>query len=140
MAVLFKGMSKDNFVDGLVMKTGLNGHELFDYLMSILPEEKKEEKKEEPHYPTKDIARFYGTAKEAKDYLEILGADADTLKWFAASALEYKTVMLAYWANAKRFEWTTPIIVLSPSRANKETVGEQTFVACWNEEKKIYEI
>ena len=87
MAVLFKGMSKDNFVDGLVMKTGLNGHELFDYLMSILPEEKKEEKKEEPHYPTKDIARFYGTAKEAKDYLEILGADADTLKWFAASAL-----------------------------------------------------
>ncbi len=45
MATLFHGMSKDNFADGLVKQTGKNGHELYDYLLSLIPEEEKEEEK-----------------------------------------------------------------------------------------------
>lgn len=138
MASIFKGMSKDNFLDSLVEKTGLNGHELFDYVMATLPDNKKETRKECDWFPIKDTVKFYGTTAEAISYLEMLGADEDNVKWFKAGSPGFQASMLCSYARAKRFEWTTPVRVLTPNRAERERIEDYTYIGFWNEEEKIY--
>lgn len=137
MARLFRGMSTDNFLDSLVEKTGLNGHELFDYVMNALPEKKKE-KKECDWFPNKDTVKFYGTTAEAIGYMEMLGADEDTVKWFKAGSPGFQASLLCSQARAKRFEWTTPVRVLTLNMATKEHMEDRTYVGYWKEDEKIY--
>lgn len=135
MATIFKGMSKDNFLDDLVQRTGLNGHDLHEYLVSLLP--KEEEKKNTDHYPTQEIARFYGDRFAAVLYLEGLGADESAVKLFKASSYEFRAAQLAAAARVKRFEWTCPITILRPN--GEQDTQDRTFVGFWNAEKEIYE-
>ena len=79
MATIFRGMSKDNFLDGLVEKTGLNGHELYDYLVKLTGDKpvirEKEEKREERTSCYKGKYEFSGSRQELIDLLKLHDAD-----------------------------------------------------------------
>lgn len=138
MASLFKGMSKDNFLDSLVEKTGLNGHELYDYLISLMPKEKKEEEKVCDWYPTKEIARFSGKLSDIQDYMRTLGANEKVIAATGGMTLGYIASILCSLNRVKRFELTTPVRILSPNMRQKERIEDRTYIGYWNEEEKHY--
>jgi hypothetical protein len=106
MASTFKGMSKENFLDGLVLESGLNGHELYNYLISAIRENKKAEvKKEEPVFtkPLKEREYFSGSRQELYKYILDHGGDTTYLCCGSEEAIASYVAKLT---NCKIFVWT----------------------------------
>lgn len=106
MANVFKGMGKDNFVDSLVIETELNGHELYDYLVSLIRENKKPEvKKEELVFtePLKEREYFSGSRKEIYDYILAHGGDTTYLDCCSEDVIASYAAKVS---NSKLFIWT----------------------------------
>ena len=137
MADLFKGMSQSNFLDGLVRKFGLNGHELYDYLMSLKVSIPEEVDKNDVR-PIKDIGRFYGNNRDALNYIISLGADEKIQQLFKASSPEFRACIMCSVARTHRFEWTAPVHLLTPNMTEKEKIVDKTFIGYWDEEREIY--
>ena len=136
MATTFSGMSRDIFLDKLVERTGKNGKELFEYLMGLIPEEKKEKNLREE--PIKDFDSFYGSATDALSYLISLGADEFTQKLFKASSLEFRAAILAATARVRRFAWTAPMRILTPNMTEKEHQEGRTYIGFWDDNTMCY--
>ena len=107
MAKLFSGMSQTNFLDELVSKTGKNGHELFDYLVSLLDGKEPQKPKTDETVKTYTGKReFAGSRKELIDLLKLHGADC-----YGISAVT-KYAMCLYAARVfgvKEFRWYEPV-------------------------------
>lgn len=138
MAELFKGMSKDKFVDDLVEKTGLNGHELYDYLMANIKKPEPKVAETESFYPTVDEITFRGTRKEARQYIIDRGATDIQQGLFGASSYEFAAAQMARIAKARKFYWEFPVRVVNPKM---KTDRMMTYVAYafWNDEKQQYD-
>ena len=76
MAKLFSGMSQTNFLDGLVARTGKNGHELYDYLVSLIPKEETVER-EEVVRECVAPSIFIGTKQEFLDWAQMYMREDD---------------------------------------------------------------
>lgn len=106
MASLFKGMSKDDFLDGLVNETGLNGRELYNYLISLIRENKKPEKKKEESAftePLKEREYFSGSRQEMYEYILAHGGDTTHLGCCSENAIANYAAKLS---NSRLFIWT----------------------------------
>lgn len=108
MATLFHGMSKDSFLDELVKQTGKNGHELYDYLMSLIPEEEKEEK-EMVLSNREGVPQYYkgtraGLLEWARPFMK--ESDYDLLyKWQSSMAYGYFAQSVAAAIGLVDFTW-----------------------------------
>ena len=110
----FSGMSKDSFLDGLIAKTGMNGHQLYEYLMDLVdknPIEKEETKKEDiiPKDGLRPGIEFYGSSyKDLKDYAKKAGVSETMIKWLGASAPSFAACIIAAELKLKWFMWEKP--------------------------------
>lgn len=134
MATIFTGMSKDTFLDKLVEKTGKNGKELYDYLLELIPEAKKETDSS-AWEPLREFGSFYGNNAAALNYLISLGADESTQKLFKASSPEFRAAILAATARVMRFEWTAPVHMLG----SNDHWEDRTYIGYWNGDTKHYD-
>lgn len=105
MAKLFRGMGRDNFLDGLVEMTGKNGHELYDYLKEIIESHKEPEEKIEEVPQYNGTPSFRGTRKEFYGFLELHGGERYTKNgkdiWSACTV----DALANYAANLLKVEW-----------------------------------
>lgn len=108
MAEYFKGMSKDKFVDDLVLATGLNGRELFDYMLSLIPREKEEEEKELK--PTKEGTEFFGSLRELREYFLLRGGSEKMARFLGACAPDFAAAIVAGELGMDWFCWKKPIM------------------------------
>lgn len=113
MAKFFSGMSKDNFVDGLVAKSGMNGHELYDYLIELLeehPKVKKETKLEDviPKEGLRPGIEFCGGYQELKSYAKMAGVSDNMIQLIGASAPAFAACVMAAELKLKWFMWEKP--------------------------------
>ena len=139
MAELFKGMSKDKFIDGLVEHFGLNGHELYDYLMGVKKPEPKEVETDLSFYPVENEVAFRGTRQEALQYIIDRGATEMEQKLFKASSYGFAAAQLAAFARARKFFWEFPARILNQATgAERVVVGEA--YSFWDEETQKYDI
>lgn len=107
MAKYFSGMSKDNFVDGLVEKFGLNGHELYDYLLSLAPP--KEETVKEVIVPTKRGGmEFCGKYRDLKEFASLNGVSEKMVCLIGASAPSFAACVVAAELGLEWFMWEIP--------------------------------
>ena len=139
MADLFKGMSKDKFLDGLVERFGLNGHELYDFLMEVKKPEPKEVETDISFYPVEDEVVFRGTRQEALQYIIDRGATEMEQKLFKASSYGFAAAQVAAFARARKFFWEFPARILNQATgAERVVVGEA--YGFWNEDTQKYDI
>lgn len=113
MAKFFSGMSQSNFLDGLVSITGLNGHELYEYLEQLVrenPKEKKEKKIAEviPQNQLRPGVEFCGSYKELKDYAALTGVSEEMVRWIGASAPPFAACIVAAELGLRWFMWEKP--------------------------------
>lgn len=109
MAKIFRGMSTDNFLDSLVEKTGLNGHELYDYLVKLVedkPAKKKEEKKE-LFFPHGEYV-FTGNLAELKEFYKSNGGSEEIAKWFSSMVPGLAAIHVAAVMELEKFAWVRP--------------------------------
>ena len=112
MAIEFKGMSRDNFLDGLVIKSGMNGRELYDYLIELIDKNPVQKEKEYLNYPTKDGAEFYGNLQELREYLQLRGGSEKMVKFLGACAPDFAAAVVAGELGMEWFAWLRPIKLL----------------------------
>lgn len=106
MAKYFSGMSKDNFVDGLVERFGLNGHELYDYLLSLAP---KEETIKEVIVPTKHGGmEFCGKYRDLKEFASLNGVSEKMICLIGASSPSFAACVVAAELGLEWFMWEIP--------------------------------
>lgn len=139
MAQLFKGMSQDKFLDSLVEKTGLNGHELYDYLMGIVKKPEPKEVETKDFYPVKDEVVFRGTRQEALQYIIDRGATEMEQKLFKASSYGFAAAQMAAFARARKFFWEFPARILNQATAQERVVVGEAY-GFWNEDTQKYDI
>lgn len=113
MAKFFSGMSKDAFLDGLVSITGLNGHELYEYLEELsnkYPKEKKERSISEivPQNKLKPGIEFCGTYSELQDYATLAGVSEKMVRWIGSSTPAFAAYIVAAELGLKWFMWEKP--------------------------------
>ena len=133
MTKFFKGMSKDNFLDELVSKTGLNGHELFDHLMGILDKNeliKQPLEKKNTWLPTKEEAGFSGSRSEIIDYYRTVGGDEKIACYMGGMCPELVCVHCATALGVKKFVWTATIKVYCKDGSTKSTT--RNYGVIWN--------
>lgn len=112
MAKYFSGMSQTNFLDGLVSQTGLNGHELYDYLLECI--EKNPKAKEEislSDIKTESLRPgrvFCGSYQELKEYAAREGVPEDSVRLIGASAPSFAACVVAGTLGLKWFMWERP--------------------------------
>lgn len=140
MAELFKGMSKDKFLDSLVEQFGLNGHELYDYLVAnVKKPEPKEVETDISFYPTENEVVFRGTRQEALQFIIDRGATEMEQKLFKASSYGFAAAQMAAFAKARKFFWEFPARILNQATgAERIVVGEA--YGFWNEDTQKYDI
>lgn len=137
MAELFSGMSKDKFLDDLVKHFGLNGHELYDYLMANVkkPEEKKSVS---DYYPIVDEIRWRGTNEEALQYIIDRGATEIEQKLFRASTYAFRAAIMASCARARKFYWEFPARILNTKTGEDKVVVGEAY-CFWSDETQKYD-
>lgn len=113
MAKYFSGMSQSNFLDGLVSITGLNGHELYDYLEQLVkdnPKEKKEKDFEEifPAASLRPGMEFCGKYRDLKEFASLNGVSEKMVCLIGASAPSFAACVVAAELGLKWFMWEIP--------------------------------
>jgi len=112
MAKYFSGMSQSNFLDGLVSMTGLNGHELYEYLEQLVRDHPKDKKKDISEIiPQKGLrpgVEFCGSYNDLKNYAAIAGVSEEMVRWIGASAPSFAACIVASELGLKWFMWEKP--------------------------------
>lgn len=130
MATMFKGMSKDNFVDGLVGQTGLNGHELYDYLSELIQSKKLvKEEKERIEYPTKAGEEFCGNLTELREYFKAKGGSEKMVKFLGACSPDFAAAVVAGELGMEWFAWIKPIRFVDGTTKNWCFYGAYNFTS-----------
>lgn len=138
MAKLFKGMSVDNFLDGLVERAGLNGHELYDYLLELVekngPKEQKTVEIPKPT-PTKECELDI-TLDEMKELYLLHGGNPNVSRYFGCSAPELVMCHVAGVMGVKKMTWIRPVTLYWPGKPSRE--GKAKYVIEWDNEEENY--
>lgn len=110
MAKFFSGMSQSNFLDGLVSMTGLNGHELYEYLEQLVKENPKEKKISEiiPQNELRPGVEFCGSYKELQEYATLAGVSEKMVQWIGSSAPSFAACIIAGELGLRWFMWEKP--------------------------------
>ena len=106
MATLFHGMSQNNFLDGLVQKTGKNGHELYDYLQELIVAAPKSDDKE-VYIPTdiKPGQEFFGDLSTLRNYFAAMGGSDKMVKFLGACSPDFASCVVAGELGLEWFCW-----------------------------------
>ena len=139
MAKLFRGMSTDNFLDGLVEKTGLNGHELYDYLVKLTgdkPAIKEKEEKNELFFPHGEYA-FIGDLSELGEFYKLHGGTDEMAKWFGTMIPGLVAIHVASVMKLEKFAWIRPTRFIG--RDGSMTEGLCKYSCWWRPEDQKYD-
>lgn len=106
----YSGMSRDAFLDGLVIQTGLNGRELYDYLVKLIQENPRENKKEikEVIVPTRRGMEFCGKYRDLKEFASLNGVSEKMVCLIGASAPSFAACVVAAELGLEWFMWEIP--------------------------------
>lgn len=126
MATEFKGMAKDSFLDGLVNQTGLNGHELYDYLLECIAKNPKVQEKEHFDEPTKEGEEFYGNLTELREYFKAKGGSDKIAKFMGSYAPDFAASVVAGELGMEWFAW------IRPTRFVDGTIRNWCFYGAYN--------
>ena len=110
MAKIFRGMSTDNFLDSLVEKTGLNGHELYDYLVKLVgdkPVIKEKEQEKKAFFPHGEYT-FTGNLDELREFYKLHGGSEEMAKWFGSMIPGLAAIHVASVMELEIFSWVRP--------------------------------
>lgn len=142
MAKVFKGMSQDKFLDSLVAATGLNGHELFDYIVERITESRKTVPAADSREivltteGNKTLIEFAGNKSEIADYYKNLGGDEKIIRYMGGMSPYLICTHCATILNVEEFVWITPCQKIGAGGRTYYSVAKYGVV--WDAAEGIY--
>ena len=139
MAKIFRGMSTDNFLDSLVEKTGLNGHELYDYLVKLVgdkPVIKEKEQEKKAFFPHGDYT-FTGSLDDLREFYKLHGGSEEMAKWFGSMIPGLAAIHVAAVMELEKFAWVRPTRFMSRNGSLSE--GWCEYCCWWKPETQKYD-